>query len=406
MSCRCAVLVSLVASPLASALQRTPVRQGMCSMRMAETPDELKTARLSTLEECILDLDPETDDPGAFSELMDQYVRLKREGLDPGSSAWARVVAEAEQRSEAFRWASHQRARQRGDAFVRDRDRAEREAAAGLAPGSSEWAAAVGKASAESARAYREMEMQMKAAREAASCKRAALLEALFAGSSAAGSSEQAGAQLSTSLSTDAALDVLFNTGYDVEGGSGSLTQDGVRRMRAVIASTSAALKRGSKDSKDSKEVSLLLRRAALLVALGEPYLARADFERVLDLEPTNPEARKYVEIATYGAGFDPYEILGVARNADSEVISLAFRRLARQWHPDRWVSASEAQQIEAETRFKQLNLAQGVFIDRSSSSRSRSSIKYKVFIDRSSSSSNSSSTTTTSTTTLVELLP
>jgi len=247
---------------------------------------------------------------------------------------------------------------------VRDRDRAEREAAAGLAPGSSEWAAAVGKASAESARAYREMEMQMKAAREAASCKRAALLEALFAGSSAAGSSEQAGAQLSTSLSTDAALDVLFNTGYDVEGGSGSLTQDGVRRMRAVIASTSAALKRGSKDSKDSKEVSLLLRRAALLVALGEPYLARADFERVLDLEPTNPEARKYVEIATYGAGFDPYEILGVARNADSEVISLAFRRLARQWHPDRWVSASEAQQIEAETRFKQLNLAQGVLID------------------------------------------
>ena len=48
-----------------------------------------------------------------------------------------------------------------------------------------------------------------------------------------------------------------------------------------------------------------------------------------------------------------------------SQVISLAFRRLAKQWHPDRWAAGSKAEQAEAETRFKQLNLAQAVLIDK-----------------------------------------
>ena len=30
-----------------------------------------------------------------------------------------------------------------------------------------------------------------------------------------------------------------------------------------------------------------------------------------------------------------------------SQVISLAFRRLAKQWHPDRWAGGSEAEQAE-----------------------------------------------------------
>ena len=48
-----------------------------------------------------------------------------------------------------------------------------------------------------------------------------------------------------------------------------------------------------------------------------------------------------------------------------SQVISLAFRRLAKQWHPDRWAGGSKEEQAEAETRFKQLNLAQAVLIDK-----------------------------------------
>ena len=58
----------------------------------------------------------------------------------------------------------------------------------------------------------------------------------------------------------------------------------------------------------------------------------------MLALEPTNPEAAKYVDLANYGANFDPYTILGVPRSADTAMVSLAFRRLAKQWHPDRWM--------------------------------------------------------------------
>ena len=185
----------------------------------------------------------------------------------------------------------------------------------------------------------------------------AALLGALFADSDSDSSS---GGQLASSVAvdTDAALDVLFNSGYDVEGKAGQLSAADMERMKGLIASTSAALRLNRKD------VTLLLRRAALCVALGEPALARQDYERVLALDPANPEALKYVDLANYGANFDPYTILGVPRSADTEVVSMAFRRLAKQWHPDRWYSGSEAEQAEAETRFKQLNLAQAVLTD------------------------------------------
>ena len=366
-------LVSLSGPLLTSALQ-TPLVHGVrgipdvrpnrltsrwpsaLDVRMMATGDA--DERVLELERIIEELDPVTDGPDAFDELMDQLTQLKKEGLAPGSSAWAAVVAEAAQRSEAFRWTSQQKAQQRGDAFVRERDRAERKAAEGLEYGSSEAILAMGKAATESTQAYRVAEMQMAAAREAANRKRAALLRALFDGGPALGASQMVGV-LVPSLSTDAALDLLFNSGYDIEKGGdwAALARD--PRMQKMLKTTTAALKK-----RGGRDVALLLRRAALLVALGQGGLARGDYERVLELEPTNPEAQKYVEMANFGANFDPYEILGVARDAESDVISVAFRRLAKQWHPDRWIQGSKAEQLEAETRFKQLNLAQGVLID------------------------------------------
>ena len=320
---------ALLQSPLLAHIKRNACRP---AVRLAVIPDDEGAARISTLEECIEDLDATTEDWKTFGALMEEWVRLKTEGMRTGSSEWSAVVVEAEQRTEAFRWASQQQAAERGQAFVRDRDRAERKAAEGLAPGSSEWAMAMSKASAENARAYREAEMQMAAARGAANHKRAALLGILFDD----GSSAKA-----PTLATDAALDLLFNSGYDVEGGGGeALTQDELNRMKGVIASASTALKKNGKDT------ALLLRRAALLVALGEPALARKDYERVLELDPANPEAQKYVDLAGCGAAFDPYETLGVLRDADTVVISAAFRRLAKQWHPDRWISASADEQL------------------------------------------------------------
>ena len=54
----------------------------------------------------------------------------------------------------------------------------------------------------------------------------------------------------------------------------------------------------------------------------------------------------------------DYYEILGVSRDASPEDLKSAFRRLARQYHPDVSTSA------DAEERFKEVNEAYGVLSD------------------------------------------
>src|SRR5512140_227032 len=54
----------------------------------------------------------------------------------------------------------------------------------------------------------------------------------------------------------------------------------------------------------------------------------------------------------------DYYEILGIARNASSDEIKAAFRKLARQYHPD--VNKEDG----AEEKFKEINEAYGVLSD------------------------------------------
>ncbi|MCX8062059.1 MAG: DnaJ domain-containing protein, partial [Anaerolineales bacterium] len=54
----------------------------------------------------------------------------------------------------------------------------------------------------------------------------------------------------------------------------------------------------------------------------------------------------------------DYYEILGVPRNASAEDLKAAFRRLARQYHPD--VNKSP----DAEEKFKEINEAYAVLSD------------------------------------------
>jgi len=54
----------------------------------------------------------------------------------------------------------------------------------------------------------------------------------------------------------------------------------------------------------------------------------------------------------------DYYEILGIPRNASSEEIKAAFRKLARQYHPD------VNKEADAEEKFKEINEAYGVLSD------------------------------------------
>ena len=54
----------------------------------------------------------------------------------------------------------------------------------------------------------------------------------------------------------------------------------------------------------------------------------------------------------------DYYEVLGIGRNASDDEIKAAFRKLARQYHPD------VNKEHDAEEKFKELNEAYGVLSD------------------------------------------
>src|SRR3989449_7008125 len=58
----------------------------------------------------------------------------------------------------------------------------------------------------------------------------------------------------------------------------------------------------------------------------------------------------------------DYYEILGVDRNASEEEIKKAYRRLARQHHPD--TQTSEQEKKAAEEKFKEINEAYATLSD------------------------------------------
>ena len=55
----------------------------------------------------------------------------------------------------------------------------------------------------------------------------------------------------------------------------------------------------------------------------------------------------------------DYYEVLGVGRNADTETIKKAYRKLAKKYHPD-----SNAGNAEAEQKFKDITEAYTVLSD------------------------------------------
>mgnify|MGYP002626028795 CR=1 FL=1 len=60
----------------------------------------------------------------------------------------------------------------------------------------------------------------------------------------------------------------------------------------------------------------------------------------------------------------DYYEVLGIQKNASEDDIKQAYRKAALKWHPDRWVSGTDAEKKTAEEKFKEASEAYSVLSD------------------------------------------
>jgi DnaJ-class molecular chaperone len=69
----------------------------------------------------------------------------------------------------------------------------------------------------------------------------------------------------------------------------------------------------------------------------------------------------------------DPYEVLGIARDATQREVKQAYRRLAIKFHPDR-----NPIKHEAETRFRQIQLAYETLTDRNKKVRAWTAAGYQ----------------------------
>lgn len=58
------------------------------------------------------------------------------------------------------------------------------------------------------------------------------------------------------------------------------------------------------------------------------------------------------------------YEILGVSADSGKDEIKKKYRELAKKYHPDKMINASEKEKTEAEKRFREINDAYTILSD------------------------------------------
>ena len=68
----------------------------------------------------------------------------------------------------------------------------------------------------------------------------------------------------------------------------------------------------------------------------------------------------------------DPYDVLGVPPGADLDDVTAAYRRLARQWHPDHHTRATPHEQALAEMRMAEVSDAYRRLLDPLGTARER----------------------------------
>lgn len=77
----------------------------------------------------------------------------------------------------------------------------------------------------------------------------------------------------------------------------------------------------------------------------AQTYLAKAE---IRSIEPTNVPKPSNVnaKLNNTTASVDPYEVLGVPRGASATEVKVAYRRLAKLYHPDRYASAELPEEV------------------------------------------------------------
>ena len=84
-------------------------------------------------------------------------------------------------------------------------------------------------------------------------------------------------------------------------------------------------------------------------------YSNRKDEDKGFSEQETYGSNRKHTDEKTPD---DPYMILGIGRDASPDEIKEAYRRLAKQYHPDRVIHLGEEFRILAEKKFKEIQEA------------------------------------------------
>lgn len=94
-----------------------------------------------------------------------------------------------------------------------------------------------------------------------------------------------------------------------------------------------------------------------------QTFISLAD--QTMEREPNSSNKRQRTSSSTSTmAGESYYDLLGVPKDAKQDEIKKSYRKMAVKWHPDKHASKSEAEQKEAEEKFKLIAEAYDVLSD------------------------------------------
>ena len=117
---------------------------------------------------------------------------------------------------------------------------------------------------------------------------------------------------------------------------------------------------------KSPNSLDLMLERGELQLELGDYDAALFDFSNVQRHNPGNQRAQEGInraqEMKRKATFVDHYAILGLEKGASSHEIQAAYKKMVREWHPDRYSDKNKKK--EAESMMKKINTAYDVLGD------------------------------------------